>query len=132
MIFFVMYTANEQLYRKTGWVLILFISFFIFGRYFFSLMYHRYQNDPDAMKNALWLGLYDEDNVPHWQKGGSVYFRQQPQIFNWVVLLAMSILKTINTIYQDSDELEAFCIESIRVDYTKEFIFFQRMSSFVS
>lgn len=78
MIFFVMYTANEQLYRKTGWVLILFISFFIFGRYFFSLMYHRYQNDPDAMKNALWLGLYDEDNVPHWQKGGSVYFRQQP------------------------------------------------------
>lgn len=44
----------------------------------------------------------------------------------------MNILSTINTIYQDSEELEAFCIEGIRVDYTKEFIYAQSMSNFLS
>lgn len=31
MLFFVVYTAYEEVYRKTSWMLILFNSFFIFG-----------------------------------------------------------------------------------------------------
>jgi hypothetical protein len=42
MIFFIAFTSSEQLYRKTGWILTLFIAFFIYGQYYYSLYYHDY------------------------------------------------------------------------------------------
>ena len=39
MLFFVVYTAYEEVYRKTSFILILFNSFFIIGQYTFSLTY---------------------------------------------------------------------------------------------
>jgi hypothetical protein len=39
MVFFVIYTAYEEAYRKSSKLLILYISSFIFGQYFFSLVY---------------------------------------------------------------------------------------------
>lgn len=37
MIFFVLYTTSEYLYRKTSRILILFTAFFILGQYFLEL-----------------------------------------------------------------------------------------------
>lgn len=37
MVFFVVYTAYENIYRKTSKLLILFMSFFIMVRYYTSL-----------------------------------------------------------------------------------------------
>lgn len=39
MIFFVVYTAYEEIYRKTSVLLIIFISFFIAVQYYYSLFY---------------------------------------------------------------------------------------------
>lgn len=39
MLFFCFYTAYEGLYRKTCTLLIIFISIFIIGQYYFSLFY---------------------------------------------------------------------------------------------
>jgi hypothetical protein len=39
MMFFVIYTASEYLYRHTSRIMILFTSLFIFGQYFYSLNY---------------------------------------------------------------------------------------------
>jgi hypothetical protein len=39
MIFFVVYTAYVDIYRKTSALLILFISFFIASQYYYSLVW---------------------------------------------------------------------------------------------
>jgi hypothetical protein len=44
MAFFIIYTAYEWIYRKTGKMLIFFISFFILGQYIFSFAYTKYMN----------------------------------------------------------------------------------------
>jgi hypothetical protein len=46
MIFFVVYTASEALYRKTQKVLVIFLSGFILGQYYYSLVYLRYTENP--------------------------------------------------------------------------------------
>lgn len=42
MVFFAIYTAYENIYRKTGIVLMIFSSIFIIGQYFYSLHYQIY------------------------------------------------------------------------------------------
>ena len=58
MLFFVVYTSSEYLYRKTSKVLVIFISFIIAGQYYFSLNYMDYKNDPVKMKQFEWLNFY--------------------------------------------------------------------------
>jgi hypothetical protein len=55
MIFFVLYTAYEDLYRRTAWVLILFNASFILTQYFFSMYFELQLMDPDAMRSAQWF-----------------------------------------------------------------------------
>lgn len=42
MCFFTAYVSSEWLYRKTIVALNIFIAFFVFGQYYFSLTYYRY------------------------------------------------------------------------------------------
>jgi hypothetical protein len=45
MCFFTIFVAFDWLYRKYMWVLSLFIAFFLFGQYYFSMTYFRWLDD---------------------------------------------------------------------------------------
>ena len=65
MIFFVIYTNSEYLYRTTSKLLSLFIAFFILGQYYFSLNYMKYE-DKHQLTRLRWLNLYQDDKMPTW------------------------------------------------------------------
>lgn len=58
MIFFVVYTANIQLYRKTSIVIILLFTYLIFIQYYYSLKYHSMLQDTQMMYTYAWWGFY--------------------------------------------------------------------------
>ena len=99
MLFFVVYTASEYLYRKTSKVLVIFIAFFICGQYYFSLVYHNFIDDDALMAKLRWLNLYEKGHLPNWSKEDSIYFRHTAYPYDWLVLLIMCALNFINVIF---------------------------------
>jgi len=90
MLFFCFYTAYETLYRKTCWILIVFISIFIVGQYYYSLFYkislfdnnEFHANRLEDLKTLEWysfipLGckLWDPYNI---NAAKSIHFRLNP------------------------------------------------------
>jgi hypothetical protein len=63
MIFFVVYTAYENLYRKTSSLLCIFTAFFILAQYWFSLSWKLDQDpetgklDPQLYKSYKWANI---------------------------------------------------------------------------
>lgn len=102
MIFFIVYSASEEAYRKTSSLLVIFLSYFILGQYAFSLVYLEYKGE-GSYDTYKWFGLY-ELSGPNWRLGDEIYFRHTPWTFYWVVLVLMAILKAINQIFLDSSE----------------------------
>ena len=49
MVFFVIYTAYENIYRKTSKLLVLFISTVIFAQYLFSNYWYLYAGNDELM-----------------------------------------------------------------------------------
>jgi hypothetical protein len=99
MIFFVAYTASEKLYRSTSVFLTIFIAFFLLGQYYFSLNYKKSMNDKILMGRLEWLNFFDTNKMPTWSETTSIYFRYTPYLFDWGVLICMSILNTINFLF---------------------------------
>lgn len=89
MVFFVIYTTSEYLYRTTSKLLTMFISFFILGQYYFSLNYMKYEDDQHILNRLKWLNLFQVDKFPTWQKGDPIYFRHTPYPFDWMVLVML-------------------------------------------
>jgi hypothetical protein len=58
MLFFVIYTANIRLYRKTSLSIIVFFSYLIFIQYYYSLNYRNMIDDTDKMYTYSWWGFY--------------------------------------------------------------------------
>jgi hypothetical protein len=117
MLFFVFYTASEYLYRKTSKLLVLFISFFIIGQYYFSLVYHKYLGDEVLLDKLNWFNLYEKESMPDWDYGDSIYFRHSPYAYDWQLLLIMCALNFINVIFVNekfSIELTKICYETLR------------------
>jgi hypothetical protein len=98
MVFFVVYTAYEWLYRKTGVILILFTSFFIVAQYYFSLHYRIFAEDKYLRQQFKFYTIFRKDSTDPFGTEGkeSMYFRLTPQPFDWVILLLMSVLNNIN------------------------------------
>lgn len=102
MIFFVVFTAYEKLYRRTSVLLVLFISIFIVGQYYFSLHYQIFAQDKQMRMQFKFYSLFlNNSKDPFNIKGKeSIYFRLKPQIFDWTILLMMSLLNNINEMYK--------------------------------
>jgi hypothetical protein len=135
MLFFVIYTTYEKLYRKTSKLLTIFISFIIFGQYFFSLTYHFFRNDPILMRRFEWFSFYEQEKQPNWEPGSSIYFRHTPYGFAIFVLLLMNVLNSINTLYIDTkrvQELEIKCYEGLRNEYSSSVYVYVRIKNFFS
>jgi hypothetical protein len=49
MVFFVIYTAYENIYRKTSKILVLFISAVIFAQYAFSNYWYLFEGNNELM-----------------------------------------------------------------------------------
>lgn len=98
MFFFVMYTTSDHLYRRTSKALVMFVSFFVGGQYYFSLIYRKYKADPIRWKQLEWLNLFEESKQPTWMSGDPVYFRHKPYPFDWLVLLIMCSLDFVNQV----------------------------------
>lgn len=97
IMFFVAFSANMELYRKGASLLIMFVSFFIFAQYVYSLVYFKFPSDNDTRKVIKWFGLYDEGHYPDWHnKTTSIYFRYKPSINKFVLLIVMNLLVSIN------------------------------------
>ena len=124
MIFFAAYSASEELYRRTSKVLTIFISFFLLGQYYFSLNYHAYQNDSTAMRTLEWLNFYQAESLPDWSADSrNIYFRYTPLLNEWCILVLMTLLDTINLLYQDrrrTAKLSGSAYESIRDSFKEE------------
>lgn len=58
IVFFVVFTTNENLYRKGSICLSIFIAGFIFVQYVFSLKYHDLSLDSKQKKIDKWFGFY--------------------------------------------------------------------------
>jgi hypothetical protein len=65
MFFFLIYTAFEELFRKTAVVLIIFNSSFILGMYCFTFVWPLYYNEMQMDEDDnryLWMNLYPNSN----------------------------------------------------------------------
>jgi hypothetical protein len=120
MLFFVIYSTYESAYRRTGKLLTVFVSFFIFGQYLFSLVYRNFLDNKTRMTQLEWLNMYEKSKLPTWQEGDSIYFRHTPKKFDLFVLLLTCMLNSINLLYSDKkrvEEMQTLCYESIRNEY---------------
>lgn len=139
MLFFVIYTASMELYRKTSKALVLFVAFFIVGEYFYSLEYHRFEIKGETKLTAMqkrfeWLSFWNVSNPPNWKQGSSIFFRHTPNIFDWAVLLLMNLLNLINYFFRDKkevEEMQQICFDGIREKFTQTLYNAIRLKNFV-
>lgn len=108
LIFFVVYTGYEDIYRKTGYVLIFFTSVFILGQYFTSLFYQVVMDNDETITNMYWWNLFpnrylDFANLKkdpfHIVPGEKMYGRCSPQLEDWINVMLMRALREINIMY---------------------------------
>jgi len=124
MLFFCFYTAYEDLYRKTSVFLIIFISIFVVGQYYFSLFYEMsiYNNEEgfqgryDTMNTLSWF-----DMVPHSNDLANPYkindttnsyFRLAPQFLDWGILITLGLIVELNTLFRDKKKSEKMVQEA--------------------
>mmetsp|Transcript_34734 Transcript_34734/g.53328 ORF Transcript_34734/g.53328 Transcript_34734/m.53328 type:complete len:348 (-) Transcript_34734:7663-8706(-) len=135
MVFFVMFTAYETLYRRTSFLLTIFVGFFIFGQYYYSLVYKKFSDNETISERLEWFNFYEENKKPHWSNDDSVYFRHTPYPFDWIVLILMSILNLINVIFintKEANALTVLCYEGLRARYSKQVYFWLRFKNALS
>lgn len=85
------------------------------------------------------MGFYSAENPPNWKYGDSVYWRHEGEIFYWVLLILMFVLKMINQIFIDtpgqsisSEALESACEEGIKIRFKKQYIFFIEFTNYIA
>jgi hypothetical protein len=133
MVFFVVYTAYEGIYRKTAIFLILFMSFFILSQYYFSPHWEYDVDNERRMSGLHWLGIYNSDDRsdPFNNKDAkSFYFRLKPEIFDWFILFAMSILNSVNQMYsykKDVMKITKKCENSLKDNFKGTTQFFSTL-----
>lgn len=144
MVFFVVYTAYEEIYRQTSILLILFTSFYIFGQYFFSLTYQLVMDENNSLGDEVtnryrWLNLYPPDNSAtnpfNFEKGESFYFKMKPDFVDWVVLVLMSFLNAVNQMFKKKDEvnrLTKLASSSLSDQYSTAAYYYGRVEKIVT
>jgi hypothetical protein len=108
MIFFVIFTAYEDFYRKYNKLLTLFVSGIILTQYIFSLYYKLVLEDKPLMSRLKWLMFFPTENSienPFQVRDyNSFYFNVKPHISEWMVLILMGFLSEVNEIFKDKKE----------------------------
>lgn len=127
MVFFTVYTASEWLYRRTNVALTVFISFFIFGQYYFSLTVFRYTDNAKLMKTLAWMNMYEPEKLKHWDSDHSIYFRHTPYALDYAVLLLMTVLNVVNSMYRGkvAQDLRDECHKKVRDTYLQTWLVVQ-------
>jgi len=139
MLFFVVYTAYEEVYRKTGVLLILFNASFIMGQYLFTFVYPLVIDDQMMMQSRYkWLNLYPNSNPStnpfNFSDGESMYFRFIPEMADWIVLVSLSLLQQVNTMYRQKEEivkLEEFMKNSLKDENEKLIYYYGRVEKII-
>ena len=125
MFFFALYMTFDSLYRITSVALIIFVSFFIISSYYYSLNVLIIDRDKAINESCKWFGMWtdkDEKVLKAQSNASNLYFRYSPYIYQWILLIVMKLLNTINTLFKDKDlvqQLEISCYETIRENYHK-------------
>jgi len=133
MVFFIVYTAYVEVYRKTSKVLVLFISLIIFDQYVFSLFWDLSINSPEKMHFYRWMDFYPQNNPkddPWLIKGNhNMYWRVDPNIGDWIVLFFMALLDSINKMFKNKKEiilLQEFVASDFKDKYSKFSYYYKR------
>lgn len=115
MIFFVIYTAYESIYRRSSKLLCLFTAAFIVMQYYGSLSWRLYQDyvtgdfDPEIFPLATWANIIpfanEDKSDPYEQRAqklsylctkarsnNQMYCEYSPVYIDWVILLFMGFL----------------------------------------
>lgn len=80
MIFFTFYTASENLYRKTSWILSFYLCVLIYYNYYNSLLLVN-KGLTDQEKYVLkWYNLLVDGEGSKWPKDMPIYFRHNPDV----------------------------------------------------
>lgn len=136
MIFFVVYTAYEELYRRTSVLLIIFISIFIVGQYYASLHYRIYVYNDQMRDQLKFYTIFPNNSMDPFDIKGedSIYFRLKPRMFDWAILLMMSLLNSINDMYKNREEIEKLHEDTtslLQDDYKKSLYYYNRVQNIV-
>jgi hypothetical protein len=167
MVFFIVYTAYESVYRRTGFLLVIWISFFIFERYAKSLVCHHDNVSRDIYDylsadtsfgpllraweqiNTKYVGTAPQDShgsvcarkaaqeggSTEWNPAADMYFRTTPSPSDWLVLVAMSLLSSINAMHLHDpaqvDRLSQECLTRLRDKNEKATYYLNRVKSIV-
>ena len=132
MIFFVLFAGSEWIYRKCSFMLTIFIAFFIWSQYYFSLTYHQYVDDKRLMKRLLWYNFYTSKAMPTWKEGESIYFRHTPYPVDWIFLILMASLNNINRMYVYDDHDNSLTQKSrkfIQENYSSQIYNYMRIKN---
>lgn len=133
MLFFVVYTAYEQVYRKTSLLLIFFISFFILGQYYFSFVWPLVaQGSRESRYRWLYLYPYENPSSDPFKesKEDTLYFRIAPQPLDWAVLILMNLLQIVNQMYTNREavlKLEGQVAAEARDRYKRAIYYYERV-----
>ena len=118
MFFFALYLTFDSLYRQTSVILIIFIATFIVTSYYYSLYFKLFEKDQIINKKCEWFGMWTQHNKPDWKRDSSVYFRYSPYIYQWILLIVMKLLNTINTLFKDKEQVKK--LETLSYEKTRE------------
>jgi hypothetical protein len=64
----------------------------------------------------------------------SIYFRLKPRLFDWAILLMMSLLNSINDMYKNREEIEKLHEDTtslLQDDYKKSLYYYNRVQNIV-
>lgn len=133
--FFTVYTASEWLYRETSVLLNVFISFFIFGQYYFSLTYYRYDGNTQVMDLLLYINMYEDGKIYQWESDTNIYWRHIPYPNDFAILIIMGLLRGVNNLYNQGTESEVMYENAERNfmnKYTTVYKYWMAFSSYFS
>jgi hypothetical protein len=135
LIFFAVYTAYENIYRKTSLILVLFVGQKIIGEYYYSLFWQLHKDDERFLKRLRWCNYipqnpnytdpYDQYREKYdfeiaLSEKDPMYLNVFPTAQAWVVLIFMSFLQDINAMYKDKENV-AKLKEMISLQQKKDF-----------
>jgi hypothetical protein len=141
MVFFTFYTASENLYRKTKWILSFYLCILIYYNYYNSLLLviKPFNKLSEYEKYKLkWYNLIvqkDCEESNKWNKDTSIYFRHTPDQQNLAVLFILSLLGVINNIFLDQKLANDISNQSSRLlhlAYPKQMLYLEYVKNFLA
>jgi hypothetical protein len=108
MFFFVAYILWPKCFIRNYILLLLYVNFFVFEKYLYTLIIRYIHQDSLFVKIATVLGLSTESE----DISGSKYFKYPPKLQQWLLIIVVFLQFQVHQILKDEDLIKKYSIRA--------------------